>query len=139
MERDIKIMGNKTRVGRHDGRIQKMLYENVVLPTITYNMQSTPNMRNKEMSEMEMIQGKILRKIYNIPPSTLYWGLLIELDMKPIEYIIIHFKRLMLYHNIINTKTKILSNDRIEQQMIYQIKGGFYKEIQKSKVFLKQE
>ena len=40
----------------------------------------------------------------------------------------------MLYHNIINTKTKILSNDKIEQQMIYQIKGGFYGEIQMSKV-----
>ena len=30
----------------------------------------------------------------------------------------------MLYHNIINTKTKRLSKDIIEQQMIYQIKGG---------------
>ena len=38
MEREIKIMGDKTRVGRHDGRIQKMLYE-----TITYNMESTTN------------------------------------------------------------------------------------------------
>ena len=26
-------MGDKLRVGRHDGRIQKMLYEKVVLPT----------------------------------------------------------------------------------------------------------
>ena len=40
-------MGDKTRVGRHDGRIQKMLYEKVVLPTITYNMESTTNMTNK--------------------------------------------------------------------------------------------
>ena len=74
----------------------------------------------------------MLRKIYNVPPSTPYWGLLIELGMKPIEYII-HSKRLMLYHNII--KTKRLSKDIIEQQMIYQIKGGFYEEIQNSKVF----
>ena len=41
----------------------------------------------------------------------------------------------MLYHNIINTKTKRLSKDIIEQQVSYQIKGGFYEEIQKSKVF----
>ena len=41
----------------------------------------------------------------------------------------------MLYHNIINTKTKRLSKDIIEQQMSYQIKGRFYEEIQKSKVF----
>ena len=79
--REIKIMGDKTRVGRHDGRIQKMSYEKVVLPTITYNMESTTN---KEMEDMEMIQGKMLRKIYKVPPSTPYWGLLIELGMRPI-------------------------------------------------------
>ena len=38
--------------------------------------------------------------------------------------------------NIINTKTKILCKYIIEHRhMIYQINGGFYKEIQKSKVF----
>ena len=40
----------------------------------------------------------------------------------------------MLYNNIINTKTKILSKDIIEQTESYQIKGGFYEEIQNSKV-----
>ena len=69
-----------------DGRIQKMLYENVVLPTITYNMESTTNMTNKEMEEMEMIQGKMLRKIYNVPSSTSYWGLLIEQNEVNIIY-----------------------------------------------------
>ena len=136
--REIKIMGDKTRVGRHDGRIQKMLYEKVVLPTITYNMEFTTNMTNKEMEDMEMIQSKMLRKIYKVPPSTPYWGLLIELGMRPIEYII-HSTRLMLYHSIISTKTKRLCKDIIEQKMIYQIKGGFYEEIQKSKDFKKNK
>ena len=116
-------MGDKTRVGRHDGIIQKMLYEKVVLPTITYNMESTTNTINKEMEEMEMIQGKMLRKIYKVPTSTPYWGLLIEMGMKPIEYII-HSKRLILYHNIINTKTKRFSKDIIEQQMTQPTSGG---------------
>ena len=52
-------MGYNRRVGRHDGRIQKMLYEKVVLSTITY-MESTTNMTNNEMVEMQMIQGKML-------------------------------------------------------------------------------
>ena len=63
MVREIKIMGDKIRIGRHNGRIHKMLCEKVVLPTITYNMESTTNMTNKEMKEMDMIQGKMLRKI----------------------------------------------------------------------------
>ena len=77
-------MGDKAGVGRHDGRIQKVLYEKAVLPIIIYNMESTTNMTNKDMEDMEMIQGKMLRKIYNVPPSSPYWGLLIELGMKPI-------------------------------------------------------
>ena len=81
MVREIKIMGDKIQVRRHDGRIQKILYEKVVLPTITYTMESTTNMSNKEMEEIEMIQGTMLHKIYNVPPSTPYWGLLIELGM----------------------------------------------------------
>ena len=60
---EIIIMGDKIRVGRHDGIMQKMLYERVVIQTITYNMET-----------MEMIQCKMLRKIYNVPPSTSYWG-----------------------------------------------------------------
>ena len=40
-------MGNKIRVGRHDGRIQKMLYEKVVPSTIAYTMESTTNI-NKQ-------------------------------------------------------------------------------------------
>ena len=43
--------------------------------------------------------------------------------------------KLMLYRNIIKTKTKILSKYVIKQQIIYQIKGAFYEKIQKSKVF----
>ena len=37
----------------------------------------------------------------------------------------------MLYHSIINNNKKRLCKDIIEQQMINQIKGGFYEEIQK--------
>ena len=51
MVREIKIMGDKMRVGRHYSRIQKMLYEKVVLPTITYTTESTTNMTNKQMED----------------------------------------------------------------------------------------
>ena len=72
MVREINIMKSKIRVGRDDGIIQKMLYESVGLPKIAYNMESTTNMANKEMEDMEIMQGKMLRKIYNVPSSTPY-------------------------------------------------------------------
>ena len=58
MVEEIEIMGDKIRVGRHDGRIHQMLYGNVLLPEITYNMESTTN---NDMGGMEMIQGKMFR------------------------------------------------------------------------------
>ena len=64
-----------------------MLYGKVVLPTIAYNMDTTTNMTNKEMGEMQMIQDKMLCNIYNVPPSTSYGGLLIELGMQPVSII----------------------------------------------------
>ena len=51
-------MADKIRVGRHYGKIQKILYEKVVLTTRTYNIESTTNMTNKEMKDMEMIDPK---------------------------------------------------------------------------------
>ena len=54
-------MEHKIRVGRPDGRIQKTLYEKVVLPIIAYTMETTTNMTNKEMEEIEMIQDKMVR------------------------------------------------------------------------------
>ena len=101
-------MGDKTRVGRHDGRIQKILYKRVVLPTITYNKHDKQGNGGHGNDTRQM-----LRKIYKVPPSIPYWGLLIELGMRPIKYII-HSKRLMLYHSIINPKR--LGKDIIEQQ-----------------------
>ena len=49
-------MGDKIRVGRHDGRIQKMLNEKVVLPTITTNMTT------KDIIEQQMIYQDSMRK-----------------------------------------------------------------------------
>ena len=58
MVRDIKKMEDKIRVGRHNGRIQKMLYEKVVLSTITYNMESTTNMTHKKWGTWKWYKAK---------------------------------------------------------------------------------
>ena len=72
-------MGNKIRVGIHDGAIQKMVYEKVVLPTITYNMDTTTNMTNQEM-KIKLYKVKFCRK-YTIYLYQLQTGVLIELVM----------------------------------------------------------
>ena len=45
-----------------------------------------------------------MKGLYGLPiPKTIpYWGLLYELDIVPILYVIT-YKRMMLYHNIVNS------------------------------------
>ena len=59
-------MGDIIRVGRHDGRIQKMLYEMVVLLTITYPMESTTNMTKKKWRTWNNTRQNVAENIQRI-------------------------------------------------------------------------
>ena len=61
---------------------------------------------------MEVIQGKILKRIIGLPRSTPYWGLLFELNVMPVKCSILYSKA-MLFHRIINS-----GDDRIINQLI---------------------
>ena len=87
------IMGDKLRVGRHDGSIQKKLYKKVVLPTITYNMETTTNLTNKKWRKWKWYKAKWCGKhttyLHQLHTGG-YW-----LNWVCSQYNI--FKRLMLY------------------------------------------
>ena len=51
---------------------------------------------------MESLQGKLLKGLHGLSKLTPYWGLLYELNIMPIMYRIM-YKRMMLYHDIINS------------------------------------
>ena len=79
MARAINIMEDKIRVGRHNGRIHKMLYKKVVPSTITHNKRDKQrnggNVNDTMQNVAENIQHSSIKPIR---------GLLIELCMKPI-------------------------------------------------------
>ena len=64
---------------------------------------------------MESIQGQLLKGLYGLPKSTPYWGILYELDVIPIKYVIT-YKRLMLYHNIMNSDDKRVIKHIVREQ-----------------------
>ena len=108
-----------------------MLYKKIVVPTLLYNMETASNMRKGEYERLEKMQGRALRRICELPASTPYLGILAELGVYPLEFKI-HQKRLMLYHNIMNS-----SNQRIAKQIIMQQnkdirKNGLQQEIHDS-------
>ena len=64
---------------------------------------------------LEVIQGKVLKGIFGLPKSTPYWGILCKLNILPIK-LLITYRKLMLYHNMINSDNKRVSKQVIQQQ-----------------------
>ena len=61
------------------------------------------------------IQGKVLKGLFGLPKSTPYWGLLFELDVVPIMFLIT-YKRLMLYHSLINSDDRRVAKHVVRAQ-----------------------
>ena len=75
-------------------------------------METWKKLSKAEIQNPEQIQGKALKRIFSIPITTPYTGLIIEAGVWPAEQRINH-SSLMLYHNIINS-----SKDRLVKQII---------------------
>ena len=67
------------------------------------------------MKEIERIQGKALKRIFKLPVSTAYTGILMETGIWPAEQKI-QYATLMLYHNIKNSDEERKIKKMIEEQ-----------------------
>ena len=72
------------------------------MPAVFFNIEGWTNLRKSDTEKLKSLQGKILKGIVGLPKGTPYWGVLYELDVTPITDLIL-YKRLMLYHNLINS------------------------------------
>ena len=87
------------------------------MPALLYGMEAWKKLSKAEIQNVEKIQGKALKRIFSLPITTPYIGLIIETGVWPAEQRI-NYSSLMLYHNIINS-----SKDRLVKQII-QEKGA---------------
>ena len=131
MVKEIKRAGHESVVGSKEAMVQSMLYEKIIVPTLTHNMELTTNMSSREYKELEKLQSKAIQMLYGMPQSTPYWGMLFELELNPLEYEV-QYKRVMLYHNLENSSDKRVAKQVIRQQEKYHMTNCFYSEILKS-------
>ena len=61
------------------------LLEVVSMPSLFYNAEVFPNLTNEEIEIVERTQGKILRKILELPKTTPYYPLLLETGVLTVE------------------------------------------------------
>ena len=95
-----------------------------------YNLEIWTNWKRKEWEELERIQANILEKLLDLPISTPYWGILNELGMWTMEARVVE-KRMLLYHNIMNTKGKRICKEIVEEQRKLEVENGWYNQVKK--------
>ena len=99
MVKDLQKMGSQYHVGEMSTVVQLMLFEKTIIPSLTYNLDGISYWRKSDWEYIEQTQSKLLKQILKLPDSTPYWGILNEVGMWPMR-IFIHYKKLMLYQNI---------------------------------------
>ena len=110
------------KLGVYEWDGKKTVYEAQIIPAVFHNIEAWTNLRKTDWERMESLQGKILRGLFGLPKSTPYWGLLYELNVIPIR-LHITYKRLMVYHNLINS-----DDDRVAKQIIKEQEKDGYEE-----------
>ena len=109
---EISVIGTKTQVGKEEVRVKLKLFETCLMPAHVYGMKAWKKLSKAEIQNLEKIQGKDLKRIFSLPITTPYIGLIIETGLWPVEQRI-KYSSLMLYPNIING-----SKGRLVKQII---------------------
>ena len=114
--KEIKKYGDVNKVGEIAIEVRLKIYEMVVVPTLYANIETWSHIKEAERNELEKIQGKILKGMFNLPQSTPYWGILAETGIWPIMCKI-EYKKIMLFQNIIQSEEKRLIKEIVEDQI----------------------
>ena len=71
INREISAVGAKHQVGKEEIRVKLKLYV-CLMPALLYGLEAWGKIDRDEMNEIEKIQGKVLKRIFNLPISTSY-------------------------------------------------------------------
>ena len=71
INREISAVGAKDKVGKEEIRVKLKLYV-CLMPALLYGLEAWGKIDRDEMNEIEKIQGKVLKRIFNLPISTSY-------------------------------------------------------------------
>ena len=115
INREISAVGAKLQTGKEEIKVKLKLYETCLMPALLYGLEAWRTIDKDEMNEIEKIQGRALKVIFNLSMSTSYLCLIMETSTlqthQRIQYSII-----MLYHNIMNSDYKRVARKILAEQ-----------------------
>ena len=85
------------------------------MQALLYRLETWGKIDKDEMNEIEMIQGIALKKIFNLPISTSYIGLIMETGTRPANQRI-QYSIIMVQQNIMNSDHKRVARKLIAEQ-----------------------
>ena len=127
--REIEIIGSRNQVEKEEIRVQLKLFEASFMPALIYGIEAWRYIKKEEMKEIERIQGKALKRIFKLPVSTAYTGILMETGIWPAEPRI-QYATLMLYNIIKNSNEERKIKKMIKEQEKKNCSKTFYKKVQ---------
>ena len=104
------------------------LFETCLMPALLYGMEAWEKLPKAEIQNLEKIQGKALKKIFSLPITSPYIGLIIETGVLPAGQRI-GYSSLMLYQNIINSSKDRLVKQIIQEQGVQNHSNTFYDKV----------
>ena len=84
------------------------------MPALLYGPEAWGKIDKDETNEIEKIQGRALKRIFNLPISTSYIGLTMETDTWPANQRV-QYSILMLYHDMNRDHERVASKILAEQ------------------------
>ena len=115
INREINAIGVKHQVGKEEIRVKLKLYETCLMPALLYGLEAWGKIDKDELNEIEKIQGKALKRIFNLPISISYIALIMETAIWPANQRI-QYSIMMLYHNIMNSDHKRVARKILAEQ-----------------------
>ena len=112
-------------VGRYELNAKLLVYESTVIKSLYYNIETWTNLRKSDAEQLEILQGQVLKGMLGLPKATPYWGILYELDIMPIN-LVLSYRKLMLYHSIMNSDDRRVIKDLLREQEKSQYKACWY-------------
>jgi hypothetical protein len=116
---------HRKKIGKFEWEAKRLIYEHQAVPAVFFNIEVRTNFRKSDVENLERIQGKLLKGMYGMPKTTPYWGMLYELDVMPITFLIT-YKRMMLYHNIVNSEDDRIIKHIVKNQEASGHEGNWY-------------
>ena len=126
-----KRIASTYKMGKLSTQARLKMMNIILTPSIIYNAEAYATFSNKELELLEGAQAQIIRQLLELPISTPYLPLLLETGTWTMEGRI-HYKKLMLFHNITNSSDERILKNIISEQMKDPRPGTWYHTITES-------